>query len=74
MPPKTLHDRVILIDGVTSRNLRPPFNALATQAHTSLTKVGHEPGLNENYGARRHLDGSVTTLRIKRCRSENAEH
>ena len=39
---KTLHDRMIVIDGAVVWNLGQSFNRLAERAHTSLTKIDTE--------------------------------
>jgi hypothetical protein len=41
-PDKTLHDRLIVIDGVVVWSLGQSFNRLAERAHTSLTKMDSE--------------------------------
>ena len=41
-PDRTLHDRMIVIDGVVVWSLGQSFNRLAERAHTSLTKMDSE--------------------------------
>lgn len=43
-PAKTLHDRLILIDGKTAWTLGQSFNSLAERAHTSLVRMDPESG------------------------------
>jgi hypothetical protein len=43
-PPKTLHDRLILVDGATAWTLGQSFNKLVERAHTSLVRMDPESG------------------------------
>ena len=44
VPAKTLHDRLILVDGKTAWTLGQSFNKLAERAHTSLVRLPPEAG------------------------------
>ncbi len=41
-PPKSLHDRLILVDGKTAWGVGQSFNALAARAHTSISHLEPE--------------------------------
>jgi hypothetical protein len=43
-PDKTLHDRLILVDGKTAWALGQSFKDLVARAHTTLVEVVGEPG------------------------------
>jgi hypothetical protein len=42
--PKTLHDRLILIDGATAWTLGQSFKDLVARSHTSLARLDREAG------------------------------
>jgi hypothetical protein len=43
-PAKTLHDRLIIVDGIDVWGLGQSFNKLAERAHTSLVRMDPETG------------------------------